>query len=205
MRCNKMQIEKKIEYVFSNISNMDMLNNYDCNVLLDISEPLMFVLNELDDYYFAYTLQSRTALLKNNTKADVIEMLIVNTSIEKIKNLIEGSIDIRDALSNDNMYRVGKIGNKIFPKKYVNNIKQVECKVPKIGVRFDSSLPNKVNINKVLNLIEANAKFYSDYILSEEKPKVKRNIQYNTNESINSFEIKENMCFYNFEKKWMLE
>lgn len=200
-----MEIDKKIENIFGNMSNLDILNTFNCKVLLDISEPLMFVLNELDDYYLAYTLQNRTALLKNNTKADVVEMLIVSITISKIKHLLRGEMDIRDALSNDCMYRIGKIGNRVFPKKYVSSIEQVESKVPKLGVRFDSSLPNKININKVLSALEADANFYAPYILSEENAKVKKSIHYNTNESINFVEILESEYFYNNEKKWMFE
>ena len=200
-----MEIDKKVENMFRNMGDLNLLKSFNCQPLLDISEPLMFLLNELDNYYLAYTLQNRTALLKNNTKADVVEMLIVGTSIPKIKLLLEGQIDIRVALSNENKYRLGKVGNRLFPKKYVSGIEQVESKVPKIGVRFDASLPNKINLKKVLSLLEADAKFYAPYILSEENSKVKKSIHYNTNKSVEYIEIIERVDFYNNEKKWIIE
>ncbi|AMA64522.1 hypothetical protein AAF454_13725 [Kurthia gibsonii] len=162
-----MNIDKKVENIFGNMSNLDILNSYNCHTLLDISEPLMFVLNELDKYYLAYTLQNRTAFLNNGARADVIELLIVSTSVSKIKMLLEGQMDIKDALSSEVMYRMGKIGNKIFPKKYVYSVDQVENKIPKLGVRFDCSLPNKINIKKTLSLIEADARFYDSFAIND--------------------------------------
>lgn len=162
-----MNIDKKIDNIFGNMSNVEFLNSYNCRTLLDISEPLMFVLNELNKYYLAYTLQNRTALLQNGDKADIVEVLIVNSSVAKIKMLLEGKMDIRDALSGENMYRIGKVGNKIFPKKYGNSNYEVQNKIPKTGVRFDSTLPNKINVKKALRLIESEAKFYDSFTISE--------------------------------------
>lgn len=162
-----MNLEKKIENIFGNMSNLETLNSYNCRTLLDISEPLMFAINELNKYYLAYTLQNRTALLKNGNKADVVEVLIVNTSISEIKRLLEGQMDIRDALSCGDMYRMGKVGNKVFPRKNVKSFEEIENKIPKIGVRFDRELPNKVNIRKALRLIESEAKIYDSFAISE--------------------------------------
>lgn len=162
-----MSIENKINKMYGNMNNLEILNNYNCRVLLDISEPLMFVLNELNKYYFAYTLQNRTALLNNGTKADITELLIVNTSVSEIKMLIEGQLDIKAALSSDDMYRVGKIGNKVFPKKYVNSIEEVENRIPEYGVRFDCTLPNKINLKKILHMIESEAKVYDSFAINE--------------------------------------
>ncbi|MDR9853684.1 hypothetical protein RJP21_08730 [Paenibacillus sp. VCA1] len=163
-----MNIDKKVENIFSNMSNIEILNTYSCRTLLDISEPLLFVLNVLNQYYLAYTLQNRTALLRNGTKADVVEVLIVNSTVPKIKMLLEGQMDIRDALSSGNMYRMGKVGNKTFPKKEVHNVSEVESKIPKIGVRFDNTLPNKINVKKALRFIESEAKVYASFAIREE-------------------------------------
>lgn len=57
-----MQIENKIKNIIESRENIDLLSNYNCYTILDISEPLMFVLNELDNYYLAYTLQNRIAI-----------------------------------------------------------------------------------------------------------------------------------------------
>jgi hypothetical protein len=160
-------IDKKIENIFGKTSNLEVLNSYSCRTLLDISEPLMFVLNELNKYYLAYTLQNRTALLQNGAKADVVEVLIVNTSVRKIKMLLEGKMDIREALSGESMYRLGKIGNKIFPKKEIGNIHEVENKIPQVGVRFDNTLPNKINVKKALRSIESEEKIYASFSISE--------------------------------------
>lgn len=163
-----MSFEKNLENIFGNMNNLEIINGYNCHVLLDISEPLMFTLNELNQYYLAYTLQNRTALLKNGTKADVVEVLIANTTISELKMLLEGEIDIKDMFLNKNMSRIGKIGNKIFPRKDVNGIEEVENKIPKTGVRFDRTLPNKINVKKALRLIESEAKIYDSFAISEE-------------------------------------
>lgn len=164
-----MNIEKKLSKMYGDTNDLGILNNYNCHVLLDISEPLMFVLNELNNYYLAYTLQNRTLLLNNDTKADIVEVLIVNTSFTVIKSLLKGEMDIKDALSCDDMYRVGKIGDKVFPKKYVGNINEVEDRVPEFGVRFDSTVPNKINLKKVLHMIESEAKIYEPFSINEKK------------------------------------
>jgi len=163
-----LSFEKNLENIFGNMNNLEIINGYNCHVLLDISEPLMFTLNELNQYYLAYTLQNRTALLKNGTKADVVEVLIANTTISELKMLLEGEIDIKDMFLNKNMSRIGKIGNKIFPRKDVNGIEEVENKIPKTGVRFDRTLPNKINVKKALRLIESEAKIYDSFAISEE-------------------------------------
>ena len=82
--------------------------------------------------------------------------------------LLEGEIDIKDMFLNKNMSRIGKIGNKIFPRKDVNGIEEVENKIPKTGVRFDRTLPNKINVKKALRLIESEAKIYDSFAISEE-------------------------------------
>lgn len=164
-----MNIEKKLSKMYGDINDLGVSNSYNGHVLLDISEPLMFVLNELNNYYLAYTLQNRTLLLNNDTKADIVEVLIVNTSFPMIKKLLEGELDIKKALSSDCMYRIGKIGDKVFPKKYVSHINEVEDRVPEYGVRLDGAVPNKINLMKVLHMIESSAKVYEPFSINEKK------------------------------------
>lgn len=155
--------------MYENTNDWGVSNSYNGHVLLDISEPLMFVLNELNNYYLAYTLQNRTLLLNNDTKADIVEVLIVNTSFHMIKMLLQGELDIKEALSSDCMYRVGKVGDKVFPEKSVRHINEVEDRVPEYGVRLDSTVPNKVDLMKVLHMIESSAEVYEPFSIKEKK------------------------------------
>ncbi|TKJ83400.1 hypothetical protein PaeCFBP13512_22875 [Paenibacillus sp. CFBP13512] len=109
-------------------------------------------------------------MLKDNTKTDVIEILIVETTMLKIKKLLEGEEDIKNSFDIEEfkpVYRIGKIGNKIFPKKLVNNIKEIENKIPMKNVFFDNKLPNKVNVKQTLHSIESDYKNYNYFFISD--------------------------------------
>lgn len=146
-----MILEKRIEDIFNTISNLPIDSIYKYNILLDISEPLLFSFNDSNDYYLVYVMQNRTVMLDNN-KADIIELLIVNTTLLEINNLLSGLKTIKDCfipLDNKSLYRFGKVSNKIFPKIKVNAIEEVEDRIPLDGV-FLNDLPNKINIKKLL-------------------------------------------------------
>ncbi len=154
--------------IINNLNEPNLLSDLNCNVVLDISEPLMFVLNQLDEYYLAYVMQHKTMFL-NNKKAEVSEVLISNTNFTEIQKLLTGKVAIKTSLiSSDCTYRVGKIGSKVYSPKKVDSVAAIENKIPKEDVYFDEKLPNRVNLNDTLKKIEAIHNKYNAFFIATE-------------------------------------
>ncbi|MCL6663398.1 hypothetical protein [Paenibacillus amylolyticus] len=164
-----MNLETKVSNIMDHLNDPILLRDYNCITVLDISEPLMFVLNQFDEYYLAYLMQHKT-IFYSNTKADVSEMLFSISTFEEIKELLQGRIAIKDALyKKDWTYKIGKIGNKIYPPNLISDVETIENKIPLDGVFFDEKLPNKVQLNVVLQELEVNHNFYDSFNLAPEK------------------------------------
>lgn len=163
-----MNLEIKVNNIINNLNEPNLLSDLNCNVVLDISEPMMFVLNQLDEYYLAYVMHHKT-MFYNNKKADVSEILISNTNFVEIKNLLKGEVAIKDALfKKDCTYKIGKIGSKVYPPKLISSIKIVENKIPKADVCFDEKLPNRVNLKDIIKKLEEIHNKYNLYYLASE-------------------------------------
>ncbi|WP_089607922.1 hypothetical protein [Bacillus cereus] len=170
--------EKKLERIFHDIENSSYFEGCTYRPLLDISEPIMFLLNELNDYYLAYVLQNRTAILNNGLKADIVEVLIVSTSISDIKLMLVGEMDLHHILTNGNKVRIGKVGHKLFPPKMVEELTYIKDKIPREGITMGGALPNKVNIKKELMWIEAEMKRYERYAFDRPKTHIENERKY---------------------------
>lgn len=161
-----MNIENKVNNLLSLIKETQELEAYNYNVVLDISEPLLFILRQLDDYYLAYIMQNRTVKYHGKT-TDIEEVLFVDTDMEEIRDLLNAKKSIKNVLYKKNRSsRIGRIGPKLYPQKVVEDIKSIENKIPREYVYLDEKLPNKVNVNKVLKHLEANHDLFDGYGLT---------------------------------------
>jgi len=157
--------------------------------LIDISEPLMIAFEQLNTYYFVYALQNRTIAMKNGEIADVQELLIAQTTLKTIVDLLEEKIDISSSLFSckDEVYRVGKVGNKVFPAKKIENFEQVDSKLPIKGVNLDKTLPNKTNLKKILKILKSELNYREKFLISDHKIDKKTNVRFSTPHKIDDY------------------
>ena len=148
-----------------------MFNNHlDYNVtnLIDISEPIFSIINHMDRVYLCYVLQDRSILTKENIMASIKEIYISETTYNDILNMFDETISISAALlKGTNKFRIGKVGNKIFPAKQVTKIIEIENKIPKDYVILNESIPNRINLIIERKKIENRANIFSKYIMND--------------------------------------
>lgn len=112
-------------------------------VLLDISQPLLFELQHQGETYLLYVLRDTTKII-DGTHITVQELVCSKVKHDIISKLTKSEISIHDAFfSADTVWRTGKIGDKVFPPKQVENSKDIEDRFPKQNVKLNE-LPNKV-------------------------------------------------------------
>lgn len=180
-----MNLEKKFNIIAGNLNEPSNLSDLNCYTVLDISEPLMFVLNQLDEYNLAYVMQNKTMFLKGK-KADVTEVLFSETNYDEIIQLLKGEKSIRNTfIGKECVNRVGRIGKKVFSPKHVSNIDEIDAKIPRENVYLNGEIPNRANLKEMIFQIESIQKKYSPYCLANQV--VKKEEKYNM--SNNSAEV----------------
>lgn len=115
---------------------------FQLRTLLDISQPLLFALEHQRETYLLYVLRDTTKII-DGSRITVQELVCSKVESDIVSKLISSEISIHDAFfSSDSVWRIGKIGNKIFPQKQVKNSKDIADRFPKQDVKINE-LPNK--------------------------------------------------------------
>jgi len=98
--------------------------------LISFSEPLFFIINFLDTIFLGYVLQERT-LVKNGKRADIRELYVSQTNFEVTLEMLQKRRTVYETLNmSSEKYRIGKIGNKVFPEKKIKDVSEIENRIP---------------------------------------------------------------------------
>ncbi|GAB6439403.1 hypothetical protein bcgnr5369_00320 [Bacillus cereus] len=121
-------------------SNHDSL--FKLNIILDISQPIILELNNDDEKYLIYVLRDYSKVNDDRIIA-VQELLFSKANDDIVSKLIKSEISIYDAfLTSHEIWRVGRVGGKIFPRKILENIRDIEDRFPIQDLKL-KDIPNK--------------------------------------------------------------
>jgi len=140
-----------ISNVISN-SPLRNLREFEKIILLEILEPVFTLFVSKKTMYLVYLLRDQT-IYTNNNKLSIKEILISESNIENIEKLINNELTIYETLdlSNNNI-RIGEIGSKQFKPIIVNNISEINDKIPVKELYLNLSDYSKA---QVANLIQS--------------------------------------------------
>lgn len=155
-------------------NGMDMQNNLYIMPIIEISEPLFFTINFLGYTFAIYVLQNRTMLFSDNTKATVKELYISEVTIKQLINLFQKKISVYNFLDSPHeKYRLGQIEDKVFPPKKINNLSEIQDKIPDekytLNTNFIEDLALKEEIIKTLKERENKFTKSHSHIFHEEE------------------------------------
>lgn len=103
-------------------------------LLMKFSQPLMWELTYNNETYILYLLQDR-ALQGEDGYVTIQELLFSKASTDIVSRLGSSELSISDAFfTSDTIWRVGKIGNKIYPRKLVKNYQEIKDRFPRQGI-----------------------------------------------------------------------
>lgn len=98
--------------------------------LISFSDPLFFIISFLDNIFLGYVLQERT-LIKNGKRADIRELYVSQTNFEVTLEMLQKRRTVYETLNTSSeKYRIGKVGNKIFPAKKIEDVSEIENRIP---------------------------------------------------------------------------
>ncbi len=118
--------------------------------IISFSEPLFFVINYLDNVFLGYVLQNRT-LVKNNERADIKEIFISKTDPQLILEMFNKTKSIYDVLNaNQEKYRIGKIGDKIFKAKKIEDVEEISNRIPEKEYYLDLNLISDIRYKEAI-------------------------------------------------------
>ncbi|MFJ8528626.1 hypothetical protein [Bacillus sp. NPDC094106] len=113
-------------------------NNYPftLNVLLKFSQPLIWELNYNNETYLVYLLRDKSTQTKNGL-ITTQELLFSKATTTTVSKLLGSELSISDAfLTSDTIWRAGKIGNKIYPRKSLKSYKEIKDRFPRQGIHL---------------------------------------------------------------------
>lgn len=122
--------------------------------ILDVAEPLLIAMNDKGSWYLIYLLQHRRIRTKDKKQAQVLEILVSSSDIETIKSVALGKYPIRNALLSNEVYRIGKISNKIYKKTLVEDESCIGDKIPVKDLRLEPLIPNRVDVHELVRELE---------------------------------------------------
>lgn len=131
-RYNCRKRKNTMDTIYNVIANspFQKLKEFKNIILLEVVDPIftLFVSNET--MYLVYLLRDQT-VYNNNNKLNIKEILISESNIENIKKLINNELTIYETLYlSDSNIRIGEIGNKQFKPIIVNNISEINDRIP---------------------------------------------------------------------------
>lgn len=133
--------EEIFNAIFSD-SNYDSL--FELNVILDISQPMIFELSYKYEKYLIYVLRDMSKI-KKGTLITIQELLFSKVNDEIVSKLIKSEISIYDSfLTSHKIWRVGRVGNKMFPRKLLEHIRDIEDRFPIQDLKL-KDIPNKAS------------------------------------------------------------
>lgn len=104
---------------------------------IKVDEPIFYATVYMESIFLSYILQDRT-IIKNNKIVEIKEMFAVETSFDTVAELLTQKISVYDSLEKSKKkYKKGKIGNKLFPEKLVENIEEISDKIPEKNYMLD--------------------------------------------------------------------
>lgn len=134
------------------ISNSPLRNLIDFEniILLEIVEPVFALFVSDETMYLVYLLRDQT-VYNNNNKLSIKEILISESNIENIEKLINNKLTIYETLdlSNNNI-RIGQIGSKQFKPIIVNNISEINDKIPVKELYLNLSDYSKAQVENLI-------------------------------------------------------
>ena len=134
------------------ISNSPLRNLIDFEniILLEIVEPVFALFVSDKTMYLVYLLRDQT-VYNNNNKLSIKEILISESNIENIEKLINNELTIYETLdlSNNNI-RIGQIGDKQFKPIIVNNISEINDKIPVKELYLNLSDYSKAQVENLI-------------------------------------------------------
>lgn len=105
--------------------------------ILEIGEPLLLALQHENETYLIYVLrdQAKTTI---EGLATVQEVLCSKVTEDTVSQVIKSEISIYDAFANStSRWRTGKIAGNVFPRKPVEDMKDIEDRFPKKDVKVN--------------------------------------------------------------------
>ena len=134
------------------ISNSPLRNLIDFEniILLEIVEPVFALFVSDKTMYLVYLLRDQT-VYNNNNKLSIKEILISESNMENIEKLINNELTIYETLdlSNNNI-RIGEIGSKQFKPIIVNNISEINDKIPVKELYLNLSDYSKAQVENLI-------------------------------------------------------
>ena len=134
------------------ISNSPLRNLIDFEniILLEIVEPVFALFVSDKTMYLVYLLRDQT-VYNNNNKLSIKEILISESNMENIEKLINNELTIYETLdlSNNNI-RIGQIGDKQFKPIIVNNISEINDKIPVKELYLNLSDYSKAQVENLI-------------------------------------------------------
>lgn len=138
-----------ISNVISN-SPFQELKEFENIILLEIIDPVFTLFVSNDKMYLVYLLRDQT-VYNNNNKLSIKEILISESNMENIKKLINNELTIYETLDlSDSNFRIGEIGSKQFKPIIVNNISEINDKIPIKELYLNLSDYNKTQVKKLI-------------------------------------------------------
>lgn len=119
--------------------------------ILDITEPILVAMESEDKWYLIYLLQHRRLLRESQDGVPVIEILVSSSDLNTIKRVASGNFPIRKALLSEEVYRIGKISNKIYNKTLVEDEDYINDKIPKEDFCLEPLVPNRIDIDELID------------------------------------------------------
>lgn len=138
-----------ISNVISN-SPLRNLREFEKIILLEIVEPVFTLFVSKETMYLVYLLRDQT-VYNNNNKLSIKEILISESNMENIEKLINNELTIYETLdlSNNNI-RIGEIGSKQFKPIIVNNISEINDKIPVKELYLNLSDYSKAQVENLI-------------------------------------------------------
>ena len=136
----------------------------ECNVLLDISFPIIFSFRVRNFLFLCYTLRYR--------RGKAMSLLISPTEYNTLYSLVSGSLGIQEALGENLLYIQRKNCSDDFALRHVS-YKRIYSFLPEKNYYLTDNIPNKSDLsylkNYYLNKRNESEKFFDEYFILDSK------------------------------------
>lgn len=153
-RYNCRKRKNTMDTIYNVIANspFQKLKEFENITLLEIVDPVFTLFMSNDEMYLVYLLRDQTVYNNNNNnKLNIKEILISESNIENIKKLINNELTIYETLDlSDSNIRIGEIGNKQFKPIIVNNISEINDRIPVKDLYLNLSYYSKAQVKKLI-------------------------------------------------------
>ena len=147
-----MERKNTMDTIYNVIANspFQKLKEFENITLLEIVDPVFTLFMSNEEMYLIYLLRDQT-VYNNTNKLNIKEILISESNIENIKKLINNELTIYETLYlSDSNIRIGEIGNKQFKPIIVNNISEINDRIPVKDLYLNLSDYSKAQVKKLI-------------------------------------------------------